>query len=735
MNRPWISAAVLLLLFALISPAVALQASTDKIEPLLLDRLSAEGTADFVVHFAEQADLSPAYAMDWDTRGGFVYESLKEVAGRTQGRANAYLEGRGLAHRTFVAGNELYVWSGDLLAANALAALPEVTYVRSTRTYTIDPIIQEAPNVPEGPDALAWGIDYVDAELFWAAWGRGGGIVVANIDTGVQWNHPALYWTYACWDDSCDPACWYDPTGDCPRGCACDDGGHGTHTMGTMTAYDDPQFPWQAGMAPDSEWIACKGCKAGGSCIEWQLDACADWILAPDNDPANRPHIVNASWGGQDCNAWYLPKVQAWRAAGIFPAFSAGNQGDFCYTLVSPGDYQESFASAAHDSSGNVASFSGRGPSCYGHDPYTKPNITAPGVQICSTVPVNDWSCNNGTDRASPHTAGAVALLWSCNPALVGQVDQTFQALQDSARPAPDGNCGAPPDGEGNYTYGYGYLNVYDAGLSFCLQPGPPVAEFSSNSPVCLGEPVVLTDESTGDPPITAWTWAFGDGYTSTLQHPTHTYALAGDYAVLLAVESPSGTAAVSHTVTVNPLPEASFDYRPPAGQPPLTVYLTNTSRYAISPTWDFGDGSGDVGDCVSHTYGMTGTYTVTLTVDSPHGCAPAQAIGQVVVFTGCVPAEILTVTAVMTGCQAAFSAELAGDPPFEYLWAFGDGMTSTGAMPTHTYGATGVYTGTLEVWNCYRTETDQQSFVVEVTCIAAFRVYLPLTFKAYTAP
>lgn len=73
-----------------------------------------------------------------------------------------------------------------------------------------------------------------------------------------------------------------------------------------------------------------------------------------------------------------------------------------------------------------------------------------------------------GTSMASPHSAGAVALLWSCAPLLIGQIDDTFELLQSSADPAPEGSCDAPPDEEGNYTYGYGYLNVLAAGGSVC---------------------------------------------------------------------------------------------------------------------------------------------------------------------------------------------------------------------------------------------------------------------------
>lgn len=458
--------------------------SADKIEPALLDKFNQEGTVDFIVRFNEQADLSPAYSMGWTERGEYVYNTLREIATRAQARAKGMLDGAGLEYQTFIAGNDLYVTAGTLAVATDLAALEEVYYIRATRTYYIDPVAIENPlanvswsgellarnlsaNVGD-PDALAWGITYTKADQFWTAFGvQGDGIKVANIDTGVQWNHPALDQSYGCPGDPGNASCWADPSNIC-GGTPCDNNGHGTHTMGTMVADDDPSLTYQAGMAPNSTWIACKGCETN-SCSDAALNACADWALAPGGDTNNRPDVLNNSWGGGGGDNWYLAKVQAWRAAGIFPAFSAGNAGSSCNTLGSPGDYQESFASAAIDVAGNVASFSSRGPSAFGHDPYTKPNISAPGVSVCSTVPTNSWSCGySGTSMASPHSAGAVALLWSCNPSLVGMIDQTFEILQDTADVTPAGNCSAPPDGEGNYTYGYGYLNVLDVGTAWC---------------------------------------------------------------------------------------------------------------------------------------------------------------------------------------------------------------------------------------------------------------------------
>ena len=285
------------------------------------------------------------------------------------------------------------------------------------------------------------------------------------MDTGVQWDHPALKGSYKCGASPADPSCWYDPTNECGSGGACDGNGHGTHTMGTMVASDDPSLPYIAGMAPHARWIACKAFVGDSGTQAW-LNACADWILAPAGNPSNRPNIVNNSWGNvaSGGDTWFLSKVQAWRASGIFPAFAAGNSGPGCGTLRSPGDYQQSFSSAAHDSSRIIADFSSRGGSAFGHDPYTKPNLSAPGVNICSSLPGSQWGCISGTSMASPHTAGAVALLWTCDPGLVGQIDQTFQLLQNNTdAPTDAGSCGAPPDNQGNYTYGYGYLDVLKA--------------------------------------------------------------------------------------------------------------------------------------------------------------------------------------------------------------------------------------------------------------------------------
>ena len=116
---------------------------------------------------------------------------------------------------------------------------------------------------------------------------------------------------------------------------------------------------------------------------------------------------------------------------------------------------------------------------------------------------------------ASPHSAGAVALLWSCNPALIGQMDVTFEALQNSADSSASGYCGAPPDGEGDYRSGYGFLNVYSAGLESCLPPH--TGELEGH----------VTEDGSGDPIEDAHVVAFPE---TPLWGPVGSYTNSAGY-------------------------------------------------------------------------------------------------------------------------------------------------------------------------------------------------------------
>jgi len=456
-------------------PPFRLPSTGVEVDSSLLAAFESEPNVDYVIVMDEQADLSAAYRIeDWDERGRYVYETLKATAERSQAQIIAELERRGVAYQSFMAGNEIFVYGSSrstlqsVLQMDGIAKARAPVEVRLAVGFSL-PQFGPYPQTETQP-SIAWGLKNSQAVDFWATYTlRGEGIWVANIDTGVEYDHPALAAAYRCAGaDPGSPICWFDPTVICPPGKPCDNHGHGTHTMGTMVGSHAQDLLHTVGMAPAAEWIACKGCE-NDICSDVSLQACADWILAPGGDPSNRPHVVNNSWGGEGGDDWFQDEVTAWRAAGIFPVFAAGNRGLTCSSMGSPADYPESFAVANHTLGGSIADTSSRGPSIYGDNPYTKPNLSAPGTDVMSSFRSRSWKSLSGTSMAAPHVAGAVALLWACSPLLVGEIDETFRLLQDTPGAAPlDTSCGIPPSGAGNYTYGYGYLNVLKAGNETC---------------------------------------------------------------------------------------------------------------------------------------------------------------------------------------------------------------------------------------------------------------------------
>ncbi len=158
--------------------------------------------------------------------------------------------------------------------------------------------------------------------------------------------------------------------------------------------------------------------------------------------------------------------------------------------------------------------------------------------------------------------------------------------------------------------------------LGPCSVESVPVASFVSNAPVLLGDPVQFTNTThPGVPADTTYLWDFGDGVgVSTAEHPAYLYAAAGPYTVWLTATNTTGSSSVSGTVSVElvgQLPQAQFTSNSPVllGAP---VVFTNTTLTGVPADttylWDFGDEITATLEHPSHTYALTGTYTVTLT-------------------------------------------------------------------------------------------------------------------------
>jgi PKD repeat protein len=176
--------------------------------------------------------------------------------------------------------------------------------------------------------------------------------------------------------------------------------------------------------------------------------------------------------------------------------------------------------------------------------------------------------------------------------------------------------------------WAYGCTTEY--GLSIVgSEPTPytPVQAAFTASPTSGVAPLTVVFTNTSSGVYTESLWAFGDGVTSSLENPTHTYTASGAYTVTLNVNGPGGTDTLTRTnyVTVYAPVQAGFTAWPTSGVAPLTVIFTNTSSgdYTTS-LWRFGDSVTSMLRSPTHTYTAAGTYTVTLTVSGPGGSQDA---------------------------------------------------------------------------------------------------------------
>lgn len=426
---------------------------------------------DFFVVMKDQADLTPAAAItDVDARRAWVYETLVKQADASQLDLLTWLDRQHIPYTRY------YLVDGLEVHANALrrwqisrrADIDRILYSPALRPLPA-PIPLE-PGDPEKPAAPPWGVEAIGAPRVWQEFGvTGEGIVGGQSDSGVDGDHPALSPTYRGKKGG-DDYNWFDPWNATPR--PTDASGHGTHTLGTVLGQDG------IGVAPGATWFGCVNLARNLGNTANYLD-CMQFMLAPHpqrGDPLHegRPDLAadisTNSWGCppavEGCDQLTLwQAAQALRAAGIFFVAAAGNEGPGCDSLQTPpGNYGNVLSVGALDPDRNMASFSNRGPLTLAPDASTGPDVLAPGVDVISAWPGGTWATQSGTSMAAPHVAGVVALMWSANPSLRGNIDATERILQETAAfytGAPDdcGTGGETPDSGA----GYGVVDAYAA--------------------------------------------------------------------------------------------------------------------------------------------------------------------------------------------------------------------------------------------------------------------------------
>jgi len=454
-----------------------------QITPYLADYLqglSTESEVEVLVMFENQADiptLNRQLKMERATlaeRNRRVIEALQEAASETHPTMTAYFDG--LKSRNMISDYKL-LWVSNMCIVKSS---PAAIYEMATRTdiadiyynYNIEdsrPV--DSDNEPPLTTSHEVGLDRINAPAAWAAGFTGAGRVVANMDTGVAGNHSALSARFrgdVDQDGDVDES-WYDPYAGWtfPQ----DSGQHGTHTMGTICGRTESGSD-TIGVAIDAQWIAAAPIDRGGGISGTIADALLSfqWFVDPDGNPTTQdnPDVIGNSWGipdgagYPDCDQTFWVVIDNCEAAGTMVVFSAGNEAS--NGLRSPADrattYYNCFSVGAVDGNNPslpVASFSARGPSeCATGDLAIKPEVTAPGVNIRSSIPSGGYTTMSGTSMSSPHVTGAVALIRQANPNL--DVETIKDILMSTAVDLP----ASSPNGEDNI-FGHGIIDIYQA--------------------------------------------------------------------------------------------------------------------------------------------------------------------------------------------------------------------------------------------------------------------------------
>ncbi|MFZ2898024.1 MAG: S8 family serine peptidase [Saprospiraceae bacterium] len=415
-------------------------------------------------------------------RSALVITALQEKAGASQEPLLDWLEQR----PDVLQGSAQPYWIANLIFVKAKAsAIAELSWRQDiafldwnaplAKTST-ERVFSMANGV--SPNGKEPGLSAIKAPALWAMGYTGYGRVAFTNDTGVDPSHPALAAQYRGFYG--DPGIsWYEFDSPNVTPYDCDD--HGTHVTGTILGINRLGND-TIGVAFNAKWTGASTIGCGNGLGNQDNVGALQWAADPDGDPftfEDMPDAINNSWYDptidDDCFSIYVDVLTALDALGVAVVFSAGNEGPDPQTISPPHnintDLVNSFTvGALNGNTANlpIADFSSRGPSkCGGEGSLLiKPEVSAPGVTVRSSVPGGGYAFFNGTSMAAPHVTGAVLLLKEAFPYLAGH--EIKLALYNTCT-----DLGEP--GEDN-VYGMGIIDVEKAYNYLLAEGNVPVA-------------------------------------------------------------------------------------------------------------------------------------------------------------------------------------------------------------------------------------------------------------------
>ena len=234
-------------------------------------------------------------------------------------------------------------------------------------------------------ETIPAGISQIKAPAAWDS-SRGKGINVAVLDTGIDFNHPDLSPNFR------------GGVSFVPGQTFMDGNSHGSHCAGTIAAAINGAGV--VGVAPAANLYAVKVLDNSGSGQWGWLITGIDWCIK------NNMRVLSMSMGGGGAPAALETMCNAAFNKGLLLVAAAGNSGPGMGTVIQPASYQSVIAVSAIDSANQIAGFSSRGPEV---------ELTAPGVDVLSTIPGGGYGKKSGTSMACPHVSGSAAVAWGAH--------------------------------------------------------------------------------------------------------------------------------------------------------------------------------------------------------------------------------------------------------------------------------------------------------------------------------